>query len=105
MTLQFKDDKPNRPYGDGSFSGQVKAGRGCEKGRRVVLYSWKFYDGGTKVRRGADRTNDRGKYEIKSRVGAVPRHFRLKANAKRITKSNGDKVVCKARRSNRLGFG
>ncbi len=87
----------HRGCGLGAFWGQVKARKGCQKGRRVVLYS---INGG-KVREGSDRTNDRGKYKIKW-PGLSERRFFVKATEKRITKSNGDQVASSAGKSKRL---
>ena len=98
-----------------SWRGEVKARkRGCEKGRTVTVSH-----GSKKV--GSDKTNNRGKYTIvwrRNRAGSsgalgadrgatgghglggtAGRRFIAKARKMRITKSNGDKLVCEADKS------
>ena len=101
VTLKYKADDPSDPFGGGSFSGQVTTRKGSSKGcqnRRVLLYA------DIKLKPHSGRTNDRGKYTIQWLGADEPGSFvQAVATEKRITKSNGDKVVCKGGRSKRLG--
>jgi hypothetical protein len=72
----------------GSFSGRVKAKKGCQKGRKVTVS-----DGFNKV--ASDTSNDRGEYKVHySLAGSGGGIFFARAQ-KKITENNGDKIVCK----------
>ncbi len=94
-----KPGHPARRY----FSGKVTAKKGCQKGRTVVL-----------IRRtrmapvGSDKSNARGKfklvehlfaYQVKHLLRDRRGHYRVVVEKRKITKDNGDKIVCGWKRS------
>ncbi len=96
---------PSDPEAGASFSGRVKAKHDCRKARKVVLYSPYGIAG-------FDKSNARGKFEIVEQHGGAgrERHARRRgtlqfyavAEERKITKQNGDKIVCKAGSSERV---
>ena len=90
---------------DGWFSGRVKAKKGCQRGRTVVVI-------GPYGKAGSDRSNARGKFEIVEPYGRAGRerrahrggpypHFAV-AKERKTAKDNGDKIVCKEGRSKKV---
>ena len=92
VTLKFDERRPAD-----SFSGRVKAKKGCDKKRRVLLRS--THPGLT---RGSDKTNSRGRYEISFEADPSASKFFAKASEKKISKNNGDTIVCESARSNQV---
>ena len=92
MTLRIHTDLSG-PKPDFFFGEVAARKKGCEKGRKVVLYFPKPRDPNERL--GSDRTNNRGKY----RIPLVARRAFVEAKEKKITKNDGDKVVCKTGRS------
>jgi hypothetical protein len=99
VTLQFQVRQPEHPS---QFVGRVKASRGCQKGRTVTVTTGHNH-GRRKVR--SDKSGNRGKYKIIWRAhhlepgdGLVPgyRNYRAVVGERKITKNDGDKIVCKA---------
>jgi hypothetical protein len=95
VTLGIRSDLSG-PRPD-SFIGEVRARKAvCQKGRTVTVN-----DGFTKV--GSDKSNDRGRYKIfHSLAGSGGRTFFARARKAKITKDNGDKIVCE--RSKQVRF-
>jgi hypothetical protein len=86
----------NSNAGDNNtYSGTVKARKGCQKERRVILTYGK-------QKLGSDRSNDRGKYKIYFAEHDTSGNYRTVASEKKITKNDGDKIVCKTGRSNQV---
>ena len=81
---------------DSSFSGQVKARKGCQKGRTVAL--WDRYGG----HRASDRSDARGRYKITYSPYPGTGPYFAKARERKITKDNGDKIVCREGTSKRV---
>jgi hypothetical protein len=85
-----------------SFQGELKATKkGCEKGRRVIVYEHR--DGFSLNVVGSDRSNDRGEYKVFSE-GPYRQPFRAVVNERTMTTDTGNKVVCKEGRSKRVEF-
>jgi hypothetical protein len=80
-----------------SFIGEVKARKAvCQKGRTVTIN-----DGFTKV--GSAKSDDRGRYRIfHSLAGSAGRSFFARARETKMTKDNGDTIVCE--RSKQVRF-
>jgi hypothetical protein len=89
VTLHVTDENPGDPAQ--SFSGRVKAKKGCEKRRTVVVM-------GPYGPVGSDRSNVRGEFKIveqqlgRSRRGSF--RFRVVVEQRKITKNSGHKIVC-----------
>ena len=91
VTLRHNANDPNPRGGDGTFSGRVKAKKGCQERRTVVLY-----DGGPGDRHGSDKSNDRGEYKIVPGPTTAGPTFYVEVGKKEITRNNGDRIVCKS---------
>ena len=95
LTLHYKADSHTK-----TFVGEVKAKKGCQKGRRVYLWG---RDGSV----GSDRSNARGLFKIvkgrNSPSGRGRDPYLAFARKKMITKPNGDTIACRKGRSNGVG--
>ena len=82
-------------YGPPAFFGSVNASHDCQKKRRVIV----THD---HERVYADTSNDRGKYRIGVAVHDLHPvwNYRAVAKARKITKNDGDKIVCERGTSN-----
>ena len=87
-SLKLKFSSPD------SYSGTVKARKGCQEGRKVTLTH-----GVNKL--GSDNSNNRGKYKI---IGPTSTGDGLRAVARetKITQHDGDKIVCERGRSKKV---
>ena len=90
-SLKLKFSSPD------SYSGTVKARKGCQEGRKVTLTH-----GVNKL--GSDNSNNRGKYKI---IGPTSTGDGLRAVARetKITQHDGDKIVCERGRSKKVKIG
>ena len=102
LTLHYQADSHPK-----TFVGEVKAKKGCQRDRRVILW-------GRNGRAGSDRSNARGLFKIVKgrnspsgrgryarRAGRDP--YLAFARKKMITKPNGDTIACRKGRSNGVG--
>ena len=79
---------PYSPYAQDTFFGNVKAKKGCKKGRTVKIV-------GTTLR---DRTNRAGEYSIAA-GNAGPGTYTAKVK-KKVKRVRGNRIVCKRATSN-----
>ena len=90
------DDAQYSNAGDNNtFSGTVKAKKGCQKARTVTLTFGK-------QKLDSDKSNDRGKYKIFFATHDTNGNYRTVASERKITKNDGDKIVCETGRSNQV---
>jgi hypothetical protein len=108
MTLQYRYPHAAAPDHPGSFVGTVKGRKGCQTGRTVILTAGAYRgpvedDAGRTV--GSDKSNNRGKYKIiwPAYHFAELHYYRAVAEKRKITKSNGDRIVCERGRSLVIG--
>jgi hypothetical protein len=94
-SIKFNAHDPSDPLAGAFFSGRVKAGKGCQKGRTVVVYK---VHGGPKA---SDVSNNRGKYKTGS-IRPQDVEYVARVGKRKITENNGDKIVCKPGKSDRV---
>jgi hypothetical protein len=91
VTIKYDSGSGAPYYENASFSGKVKAKKGCKKNRKVKVKQV----GGTTV--GTDKTNNNGRYEV-SAGSFNEGSFFAKAKKKKIHKNNKT-IVCKKGKS------
>ena len=89
VTLDY-NETGNPPYNQATFSGKVKAKKGCKKNRKIKLPGV-----------GNTKSNQQGRYSISLNNPASPGTYQATAKKKKI-KKNGKKIVCKKGKSNKL---
>ena len=105
VTLHYRYPHAAAPDHPGSFVGKVKGRKGCQKGRTVNLIA--DDDPGpveadlVGLKVGSDKSNNRGKYKIiwpAYHFGEL-HYYRAVALKRKVTKNNGDRIVCERDRS------
>ena len=94
-SIKFNAHDRSDPLAGAFFSGNVRAANACRKGRTVVVYE--VHDG-PKV---SAVSNKRGKYKTDS-IRPQDREYVARVEKRKITKNNGDKIVCKPGKSDRV---